>query len=66
MPKIRVINIVDFLMRNDNPEMVQQVIFAYEKAPFREATDVFNVFDIQLPVFRKNTSLLNQSKVILF
>ena len=53
MPKIRIINILDFLVREDNMELVQTVGLNYEKEPKREATDVFRIYHIQMPVFRK-------------
>ena len=62
MPKLRVINLLDFVMRDDNKELVQPVIFAYEKEPMREATDVFKIFNIQMPVFRKKFKTLESVK----
>ena len=58
MPKLRVINLVNFLMRKDNNEVIQPVILAYEKEPVRTATDIFRIINIQLPVFRKNYKTL--------
>lgn len=58
MPKLRVINLVNFLMRKDNNEVIQPVILAYEKEPVRAATDIFRIINIQLPVFRKNYKTL--------
>ena len=52
MPKIRIINILDFLVRKDNSDLVQTVGLNYEKEPKREATDVFKIYHIQMPVFR--------------
>ena len=66
MPKLRVINLLDFVMRDDNKELVQPVIFAYEKEPMREATDVFKIFNIQMPVFRKEYKTLNSVKGNIF
>ena len=62
MPKLRVINLLDFVMRDDNRELVQPIIFAYEKEPMREATDVFKIFNIQMPVFRKEHKTLDSVK----
>ena len=53
MPKIRIINILDFLVREDNTDLVQTVGLNYDKEPKREATDVFKIYHIQMPVFRK-------------
>lgn len=53
MPKIRIINILDFLVREDNTDLVQTVSLNYDKEPRREATDVFKIYHIQMPIFRK-------------
>ena len=40
-------------MRKDNDDVIQPITLAYEKEPMREATDIFRIINIQLPVFRK-------------
>ena len=42
-----------FLVREDNTDLVQTVGLNYEKEPKREATDVFKIYHIQMPIFRK-------------
>ena len=62
MPQVRCINILDFLVREDNNELVQPVSMMFEKAPTREATDIFKIYHIQMPVFRKNFKTLESVK----
>ena len=66
MPKLRVINLLDFVMRKDNKEMVQPVIFAYGNEPVREATDIFKIYNIQMPIFRKKYKTLESVKGNVF
>lgn len=58
MPRMRIINLLGFRIRKDNPELIQPVILAYEKEPLREATDVFKIYNIQMPVFRERHKTL--------
>lgn len=62
MPKIRIINILDFIVREDNKELVQTVGLDYEKEPRREATDVFKIYHIQMPIFRKEHKTFDSVK----
>lgn len=43
MPEVRVINIVEFLVRDDHTNVVEPVVLSYEKNPGEIATDKFNL-----------------------
>lgn len=62
MPQVRCINILDFMVREDNEELIQPVSMMFEKKPIREATDVFKIYHIQMPVFRKKFKTLEDVK----
>jgi predicted transposase/invertase (TIGR01784 family) len=53
MPDVRVINIVDFYVRDDKEHVIEPVVFCYKNCPGQIATDKFMMYHIQLPVFRK-------------
>ena len=54
IPQARVINIADFHVRKGSKEVVEPVEMMYSKAPVEKATDVFAIYNIQLPEFRRN------------
>ncbi len=66
MPPVRVINIVDFYIREDHQNVVEPVIMVYENAREEQATDVFKMYHIQMPAFRKNHKTLASVKDNLF
>lgn len=66
MPQVRCINLLDFLVREDNDELIQPVSLMFEKEPVREATNVFRIYHIQMPVFRKKYKTLEEVKGNLF
>ena len=58
MPEVRVINIVDFYVRDDKTNVVEPVYLTYGNNPGKIATDKFKMYHIQLPVFRKEHKTL--------
>ena len=66
MPQVRYINLLDFIVREDNYELVQPVSLMFEKEPIREASNVFKIYHIQMPVFRKKYKTLEDVKGNLF
>ena len=66
MPPVRVINIVDFYIREDHSHVVEPVVMVYENAPEEEATDVFKMYHIQMPAFRRDHKTLESVKDDLF
>lgn len=60
MPPVRVINIVDFYIRDNHENVVEPVVMVYENDREKQATDVFKMYHIQMPVFRKNTRRWNR------
>lgn len=51
MPKTRVIAFMDFILREDNPDIVQSVKFMYTKEPIRVASDKIRIYNVELPKF---------------
>ncbi len=51
MPKTRVIAFMDFVLREDNPDIVQPVKFMYTKEPVRVASDKIRIYNVELPKF---------------
>lgn len=51
MPKTTLIAFTDFLVRNDNKDIVQPIKVAYLKNPIRPATDKIRIIIVQLPRF---------------
>jgi predicted transposase/invertase (TIGR01784 family) len=49
LPRIIVINIVNFLVRDDNDELIQPVKMIFTKRPQRVAVDNLKVHNVQLP-----------------
>ena len=66
MPPVRVINIVDFYIREDHENVVEPVVMVYENDREKQATDVFKMYHIQMPAFRKNHKTLESVKDDLF
>lgn len=66
MPPVRVINIVDFYIRDDHENVVEPVIMVYENDREKQATDVFKMYHIQMPAFRKDYKTLDSVKDDLF
>ena len=66
IPPVRVINIVDFYIRGDNENVVEPVIMVYENDREKQATDVFKMYHIQMPAFRKKHKSLESVKDDLF
>ncbi len=62
MPQVRCINILDFLVREDNNDLIQPVSMMFEKELIREATDIFKIYHIQMPIFRERFKTLESVK----
>lgn len=58
MPEVRVINLVDFYVRDDHTHVVEPVVLSYENNPGEVATEKFKMYHIQLPAFRKEHKTL--------
>ena len=58
MPEVRVINLVDFYVREDHSNVVEPVVLAYANNPGEVATKKFMMYHIQLPAFRKEHKTL--------
>ena len=66
MPPVRVINIVDFYIRDNHENVVEPVVMVYENDREKQATDVFKMYHIQMPVFRKKNQTMESVKDDLF
>lgn len=53
MPRVRVINLLDFTLRDSHPDYLQPIGVLYRKPPTEIATDAFRIYNIELPKFRK-------------
>lgn len=53
MPRVRIINLLDFVLRDDHPDYLQPIGVTYRKEPVEVATDAFRIYNIELPKFRK-------------
>ena len=62
MPEVRVINLVDFYVRDDHTHVVEPVVLSYENNPGEVATEKFKMYHIQLPAFRKEHKTLESVK----
>ncbi len=58
MPEVRVINLVDFYLREDHSKVVEPVVLSYANNPSEVATTKFKMYHIQLPAFRKEYKTL--------
>lgn len=52
MPRVRVINLLDFVLRDSHPDYLQPIGILYRKPPMETATDTFRIYNIELPKFR--------------
>jgi predicted transposase/invertase (TIGR01784 family) len=66
MPEVRVINLVDFYVRDDQSHVVEPVVLSYANSPGEVATNKFKMYHIQLPAFRKNHKTLETVKDDVF
>lgn len=62
LPEVRVINIVDFYVRDDHSNVVEPVVLSYVNNPGEVATEKFKMYYIQLPAFRKEHKTLESVK----
>ena len=62
MPEVRVINLVDFYVRDDKTHVVEPVVVSYANNPGELATEKFKMYHIQLPAFRKEHKTLESVK----
>lgn len=62
LPEVRVINTVDFYVRDDHSNVVEPVVFSYVNNPGEVATEKFKMYHIQLPAFRKEHKTLESVK----
>lgn len=53
MPRVRVINLLDFTLRDSHSDYLQPIGVLYRKPPVEIATDAFRIYNIELPKFRK-------------
>lgn len=61
MPKVRIINILDFELRKGATEYLQPIKMMYVKRP-EEATDAFRIYNIELPKYRADYPTLESVK----
>lgn len=61
VPKVRVINLLDFVLRREHPDLLQPIGLMYRKAP-TPATDAFRIYNIELPKFRDTNPRLESVK----
>ena len=62
LPEVRVINLVDFYVRDDHSNVVEPVVLSYANNPGEIATKKFIMYHIQLPAFRKAHQTLESVK----
>lgn len=61
VPKVRVINLLDFILRRDHPDLLQPISLMYRKSP-APASDAFRIYNIELPKFRDTNPTLESVK----
>jgi predicted transposase/invertase (TIGR01784 family) len=61
VPKVRVINLLDFVLRRDHPDLLQPISLMYRKSP-APASDAFRIYNIELPKFRDTNPTLESVK----
>ena len=61
VPKVRVINLLDFVLRKDHKDFLQPIGLLYRKDP-ETATDAFRIYNIELPKFRDTQPTLESVK----
>ena len=66
IPEVRVICIEDFYVREDSHNIIEPVLLTYGKEPAEKATDIFMMYHIQLPEFRKRYTTLESVKDDIF
>ena len=73
VPRVRIINILDYVIRKDHEDYLQPIGLGYKKVEcpkntlndnmcFVEATDALRIYHIQLPLFRKQFTSLESVK----
>lgn len=60
-PRVRVINLLDFVLREEHPDLLQPIGLLYRKDP-ATATDAFRIYNIELPKFRDTNPTLESVK----
>lgn len=58
---MRVINLLDFVLRDGHPDLLQPIGLLYRKEP-ATATDAFRIYNIELPKFRDTRPTLESVK----
>ena len=53
IPRVRMVDICDFRVREGSEEIVEPVQLVYKKGPREVSTDAFAIYHIQLPEFRR-------------
>ena len=61
VPKVRVINLLDFVLRKNHADLLQPIGLLYRKEP-ETATDAFRIYNIELPKFRSTEPTLDSVK----
>lgn len=61
VPRVRVINLLDFVLRDEHPDLLQPIGLLYRKEP-ETATDAFRIYNIELPKFRNTHPTLESVK----
>lgn len=61
LPRVRVINLLDFVLREEHPDLLQPIGLLYRKKP-ATATDAFRIYNIELPKFRDTNPTLESVK----
>lgn len=61
LPRVRVINLLDFVLREEHPDLLQPIGLLYRKEP-ATATDAFRIYNIELPKFRDTNPTLESVK----
>ncbi len=61
VPKVRIINLLDFTLRKEHPDYLQPIKLMYVKKS-AEATDAFRIYNIELPKYRAENPTLESVK----
>ncbi len=61
MPRVRIINLLDFVLRENHPDYLQPIGITYRKEPADVATDAFRIYNIELPKFRKEYQTMDSA-----
>ena len=62
VPRVRVINLLDFVLRDTNEDFLQPIGVMYKKPPVEIASDAFRIYNIELPKFRASYKTLESVK----